>query len=316
MTGTQRPLSGRIALVTGASRGIAKGIATELGAAGATVYVTARTFDQTEDLPGSATQTADEVTAAGGKGIPLRCDHADDSQVRSAVETIRQEHGGLDILVNCVYSTPGMAAAAGPEMPGGKPFWESSPDSWETAFTVGVRGHFVTTQACVPLLLERSGLVINIASPGVDVYFHSVLYGVGKAANDRLMRDMAFELRDTDVTCLSIWPGWVATETTDEWFAGGYEPLRHFQQLILANFAEHETEIAKLTDADLAGLFETPQFTGRAVAALAADSNVSKRHGKAFAAVGLADEYGFTDTNGRRPDGCRYREIQYWPSLT
>lgn len=313
--GGNAPLAGKVALVTGASRGLGKGAALELGAAGATVYVTARTFDQPGSLSGTATDTAREVTEAGGVGVPLQCDHTDDEQTRAVADRIAADVGGLDILVNSAYSTPGMMSSTGPESSLGAPFWQTPADAWDVAFTLAVRGHFVMTQRAVPLLLERGGLVAWIASAGAATYFQSVLYGAGKCASDRMMRDMAFELRDTPVTCLGLWPGWVVTEQTQAMFTGGYDPMREYQRQAWARFPNHNEDIEKLTDEELAGFLETPRFTGRAVVALAADPGVKTRSGQALATVNLADEYGFTDVDGRTPDGFRFRERKHWPEL-
>src|SRR5262249_45354138 len=156
----------------------------------------------------TAEETAQAVTAAGGKGIALQCDHLDDRQVDAVFERIRREEGGLDILVNNVYPAPGILPTLGPFMTGGRPFWESPMEAgWETAFTIGVRGHYVATQKAMPMLLQRSGLVVNIASPGNYVYIMSTLYGMGRAAGERMTQQMAMELADYPVSVMMLWPG-------------------------------------------------------------------------------------------------------------
>ena len=311
-----RPLAGKVALVTGASRGLGKGTAIELGAAGATVYVTARTLDRPGDRSGTAAETANAVTEAGGIGISLRCDHTDDAQTQAVADRIAADAGRLDILVNSVYSTPGMMSSTGPGVPGGAPFWQTPVDSWDVAFTLAVRGSFVMTQKAVPLMIERGGLIVHIASAGSGTYFQSVLYGAGKCASDRMMRDMARELRDTPISCLAVWPGWVVTDQTELMFAeAGFDLMRDYQRQAWANFPDHDQSIDKLTDDELKAFLETPNFAGRAIAALAADAGVKAKAGQAHAVVNLADEYGFTDLDGRTPDGFRFRERKHWPTI-
>jgi NAD(P)-dependent dehydrogenase (short-subunit alcohol dehydrogenase family) len=316
MSDLNRPLAGKVALVTGGSRGVGRGTAIELGSAGATVYVTARTLDRPGDREGTIAETAAAINAAGGVGIPLRCDHTDDAQTEAVAQRIAADAGRLDILVNSVYSTPGVMSSTGPGVSGGAPFWQTPADSWDVALTLAVRGSFVMTQKAVPLMLEHGGLIVHIASAGSGIYFQSVLYGLGKGAGDRMMRDMAFELRDTPISCLAVWPGWVATHQTELMFAeAGFDLMREYQRQAWANFPDHERAIDALTDEELAAYHETPNFTGRAIVALAADPGVKAKSGQAHATVNLADEYGFTDLDGRTPDGFRFREKKYWPTL-
>jgi dehydrogenase/reductase SDR family protein 1 len=309
-------LSGRVALVTGASRGLGRATAIELGTEGATVYITARSFDApTGDSKGTALETADAVTAAGGHGIALRCDHADDEQVAEVFRRIEAEQGGLDLLVNNVFPSPDAASITGPFWPGGVPFWESSPDAWQALFTVAVRGHYVATQKAMPLLLERGGLIVNITSAGSAVYFMSSLYGAGKAANDRLMRDMAHELEDHPVSIMSVWPGIVRTEFAGGMFEQAPEVLGFFLREAWANFPDAAEKLAATDNQAALALTETPHFAGRAIAALAADPEVASKSGRILAVVNLADEYGFTDTDGRTPDAFRFRETEHWREL-
>ena len=316
MVSVEKPLAGRVALVTGASRGVGKGIAIGLGEAGATVYVTARTLSKVGAVPGTAEQTAEEVTAAGGKGIALQCDHSDDAQVDEIVRRITRDVGGLDVLVNNVYPAPGILPTAGPMMPGGKPFWESPvEEGWEAAFTIGVRSHYVMTQKAMPLLLKRSGLIVDIASPGNYVYLVSTMYGMGRAASERMVVQMAMELENYPVSILTLWPGVVRTEVMGTAIEQNPELLRQILSMTWANIPGAMDDLAKLPGADVLRVTESQVFSGRAVAALAADPRVKVKSGKVFSVAGLAKEYGFTDIDGTIPDGLRLLEVDAWPPL-
>ncbi|WP_338762649.1 SDR family NAD(P)-dependent oxidoreductase [Nocardia vulneris] len=279
MNGIAKPLDGRIAVVTGASRGIGKGIAVELGAAGATVYVTGRS-DTPGRLPGTVGETAAAVDAAGGVGVPFVCDHRDDDAVRGLFEQIRTAHGRLDVLVNNVYNSPAAARWLG------KPFWEVPPKAWDETFDIGVRSHYVASVYAAPLLIAADGLIVNISSPGAERYMHNAIYGVAKAALDRLTADLAHNLADTGVTAVSLWPGIVDTELL---------------QLVPAG-ADGRRVVTLPGEGtfDLAAA-ETPRFPGRAVVALAADAERRTRTGSAWRVADLAQAYGFTDVDGRVP---------------
>jgi len=316
MTDSAKPLAGKVALVTGASRGLGKGTAIGLGEAGATVYVTARTLATPGALPGTAEQTAQDITAAGGTGIAVQCDHTDDTQVDAVFTRIRQDQGKLDILVNCVYPAPGILPTTGPKMTGGAPFWQTPVnEGWEAAFTLGVRAHYVATQKAMPLLLESCGLIVNISSPGNYVYIISTMYGMGKAANERMVAQMAQELEDTGVSIMTLWPGLVKTE-----IMGGtleHEPamMREILSLVWTNIDGADKQLADMDLDQMMNLFETPVFTGRGVAALAADPNIKTKSGHVLALPALANEYGFTDTDGTIPDGLKLLQTHAWPPL-
>jgi len=316
MTDPAKPLAGKVALVTGASRGLGKGNAIGLGEAGATVYVTARTLSTPGPLPGTAEQTAQEVTAAGGKGIAVQCDHTDDAQVDAVFSRIREEQGKLDILVNCVYPAPGILPTTGPKMTGGAPFWETPvEEGWEAAFTLGVRAHYVATQKAMPMLLESSGLIVNISSPGNYVYIISTMYGMGKAANERMVNQMAQELEDTPVSIMTLWPGLVQTEIMGTVLENEPAMMREILSLIWTNVEGADTELAGMNTEQMLGLFESPTFSGRGVAALAADPEVKKKSGRVLALPALAKEYGFSDIGGNIPDGLKLLETAAWPPL-
>ncbi|MGX1807089.1 SDR family NAD(P)-dependent oxidoreductase [Nocardia sp. NPDC055321] len=272
-------LAGRVAVVTGASRGIGKGIALELGAAGATVYVTGRTTTPGH-LPGTVGGTAAEIDELGGTGVPVVCDHKDDAAVEKLFAQIRDEHGRLDVLVNNVYNAPGSARWIG------RKFWEVPPKAWDEGFDIGVRSHYVASVFAAPLLIESGGLIVNVSSPGAQRQMHNAVYGVGKAAVDRLTADFAHDLADTAVTAVSIWPGIVNTE--------------------LLQMVPADAEGRRIVTLPGEGAFdldtaETPRFPGRAVVALAADPNRKARTGKAWKVADLAEAYGFTDIDGRVP---------------
>jgi dehydrogenase/reductase SDR family protein 1 len=277
-------LKGRVAVVTGASRGIGKGIALELGAAGATVYLTGRTTAPGGFLPGTIGETAEAVTGMGGRGIGVACDHHDDNQVRALFEQVRAEQGRLDVLVNNVYSSPDLAGWLG------KRFWEIPAEAWDQVVGIGSRSHYVAAALGAPLMLETGqGLIANISSPGSSSYMHNVLYGIGKAALDKMTSDMAHELRSHGIAVVSLWPGIVRTELLD------FVPKNAEGKQLLKLPGEG------VFDLDLA---ESPRFTGRAVAALAAgtaDGSAMGYSGRAMVVADLADSYGFTDVDGRVP---------------
>jgi NAD(P)-dependent dehydrogenase (short-subunit alcohol dehydrogenase family) len=277
---TGKPLAGRVAVVTGATRGIGKGVALELGAAGAVVYVTGRTVDAGK-LPGTVSATTEEINGLGGTGVAVACDHRDDAAVAAVFDRIRAEQGRLDVLVNNVYSAPDSARWLG------RPFWKVPVEGWDQAFDIGVRSHYAAAVQAAPLLLESDhGLIAQISSPGAVHYMHNAVYGVAKAALDRLTRDLAHDLRATPVAVVSLWPGLVNTELLQ------LIPPDEDGRRVLTLPGEGEFDL------DAA---ETPRFTGRAVVALAADPAASAKSGQAFAVADLAETYGFTDVDGRIP---------------
>ncbi|MFF3571309.1 SDR family NAD(P)-dependent oxidoreductase [Nocardia jiangxiensis] len=272
-------LAGKVAVVTGASRGIGKGIALELGAAGATVYLTGRSATPGR-LPGTVAQTAAEIGELGGIGVPYVCDHAADDAVQALFDKVRSDDGRLDVLVNNVYNAPASSRWLG------RPFWEVPPQAWDESFDIGVRSHYVASVFAAPALIESGGLIVNISSPGAEHYTHNTVYGVAKCAVDRLTADMAHDLADTDVTAVSLWPGIVNTE--------------------LLQMVPADAQGRRMITLPGEGTFdlneaETPRFPGRAVVALAADPDRRARTGKPWRVRDLADAYGFTDVDGRIP---------------
>ena len=265
-------LRGRIALVTGASRGVGRGIAQELGAAGATVYVTGRstTDDETiEQLGGNVNSTAALVSESGGTGIAVRCDHTNDSEVEGLFERIRNEHGGLDILVNNVWG--GYEQYDDDEF--STPFWEQPMSRWPLMFDAGVRAHYVASCLAVPLMLSKTnGLIINISAGDEGKYRGWVMYDTAKEAVDRMAFALSQELREHGVAALALHPGLTRTERVER-------------------FASPE-ELATS---------ESPRYAGRAVVALATDPDVMRRSGGAYKTGQLAREYGFTDVDGTQP---------------
>jgi NAD(P)-dependent dehydrogenase (short-subunit alcohol dehydrogenase family) len=267
-------LRGAVAVVTGASRGIGKGVAQELGAAGATVYITGRTLKAGEHpLPGTVGATAEEVSKLGGQGIAVACDHRDDAAVARLFERVADEQGGrLDVLVNNAFQIP-------KELTSGKPFWESPLSNWDDMVGVGTRSAYVASWHAVKLMLPHErGLIANISSSGATEYAWHVAYGVGKCALDRFTADAAHELAGRGIAVVSLWPGLVLTERLEGAAKAGI-PGFDFTRA------------------------ESPRFTGRAVVALASDANATRWSGRALAARELADAYGFTDVDGRLPGG-------------
>jgi len=266
-----KPLAGQVCVVTGGSRGIGRGCAVELGAAGAVVYVTGRSDSESRGrLPGTVRATAAEIDAAGGQGVPFPCDHREDEQVAVLFEQIELQHGRLDVLVNCAFKTPR-------ELTSGKPFFEVPLSNWDDMIDVGLRSAYVASWHAARMMAPRgSGLIANVSSSGAAEYAWHVAYGVGKCALDRMTADMAHELRDAGVTVVSLWPGLVLTERTR----------------LLADSGRF----------DFSGA-ESQRFTGRAIAHIAADPALAQYSGRAVTSRSLADHYGFRDVDDKLPDG-------------
>jgi NAD(P)-dependent dehydrogenase (short-subunit alcohol dehydrogenase family) len=273
MLGAMALLSGRVALVTGASRGAGRGIAAALGAEGATVYVTGRSHRgsaATPEFPHAVEDTAEEVTAAGGRGIPVVCDHTKDDEVKGIFTTIESDYGHLDVLV---------ANAWGGYMPYAehndwfaRPFWEQSMDRWDGMFTAGLRSHLSTCLFGIPLLQAAGyGLAVLTTFTRGRRYLGNVFYDVSKNAVCRLVAALAEETKDTDLAIVGLSPGWMAVERMR-----GLTPRQ-------------EAEM------------ESTAYIGRAVVALASDPAVSRRSGQTLAVGDLARVYGFTDLDGRQP---------------
>ena len=232
-------------------------------------------------FPGTVGETAVEVSELGGTGIAVACDHHDDAQVGALFERVLAEQGRIDVLVNNVFSAPALAPGLG------RPFWELPLDAWDEVIDIGVRSHYVASRAAVPSMIARgAGTVVNVSSSGAVQYAHTVSYGVGKAALDRMAAAMAHELAPHGVTVVSIWPGLVRTELV-------MMPVRRGAGRAKITLPGEGT--FDLADA------ESPRFVGRGVVALATDPDRLTRSGKAFPVSVLADVYGFTDVDGRRP---------------
>lgn len=279
-----------VAVVTGATRGAGRGIAVELGTAGATVYVTGRStraqpataygqilaLSSMAALPGSIEATADEVRQAGGVGIAVRCDHTRDDEVAALFRRVEDEQGRLDLLVNNAWG--------GHEVFDGvfdAPFWERPMDTWDPMFNRGVRNHLLASRLAAPLMIKRKrGLIVTTTFWDRHRYMRgNLVYDLAKSAMTRLAFGMAQELRPHKVASIAVSPGWMRTE------------------FVLAG---HRTDEAHWHERpELAGT-ESPRYVGRAVAALAADAKVMARTGEVLRVGDLAREYGFTDVDGRQ----------------
>lgn len=276
MTDNEKALSGSVAVVTGATRGIGKGIAIELGAAGATVYFTGRSTSEDPKRPGTIGATASEIEEAGGRAVPMRCDHHQDAEVAEVFDRIRKDEGRLDILVNNATGEMGSMV--------GKRFWELPIELWDDVIGVGLRSHYVACLHAAPVMIsQRSGIIVNVSSHGSREYLMGVIYGVGKAGVEKLTTDMCKELREFDVAVMSIWPGLVIGENR------------------LVDAVEEPDGRLTLHGLDLS-YAETPAFPGRGVVALAADPERMQRTGGSFWGAELAKDYGFTDVDGTIPD--------------
>jgi NAD(P)-dependent dehydrogenase (short-subunit alcohol dehydrogenase family) len=286
---TEKPLQGRVALVTGATRGAGRGIAVQLGAAGATVYCTGRSTrgQRSEmDRPETIEETAELVDAAGGHGIAVRVDHLVPDEVQSLVERIDAEQGALHVLVNDIF---GLTV-----MEWGTPVWESDLQAGLRLLRLSVDTHAITSHFALPLLLRTPGGLVVEVTDGTDEYNAtnyrvSFFYDLTKASVNRMAFALAHEVGSRGATALSLTPGWLRSEamldaygvTEDDW-QEACKAQPHF------------------------AISETPSFVGRAVAALAADPDVARWNGHSLSSGQLAAVYGFTDLDGSRPDAWRY----------
>ena len=266
-------LTGKVAVVTGASRGIGKGIALALGAKGATVYVTGRTVSaDAHPLAGTVGETAAEVHLRGGIGIAVPVDHSDHEQVAALFGQVRREQGRLDVLVNNAFAIP-------EDLTDPKPFWEKPLSNWDMV-DVGVRSNFVAAWHAAQIMTEqRSGLIVATSGYVGVTYTYGVVFGMCKAAVDRMARDMAIELQPHNVASMSLWQGLTLTERAQ------------------ANLARNP-EMTKATVTNPA-VGCSPEFPGLVIAALAADPQVMRRSGGTFITAELAAEYGIADVDGR-----------------
>ena len=261
-----QPLAGKVALVTGGSRGGGKGIALVLGERGATVYVSGRSVrgePTTLGRPGTIDETAEELTARGGTGIAVRCDHTVDAQVEALFERIRQEQGRLDLLVNNAWSGYELAPDSS------LPFWEIEWRHWDLMFQGGLRATAFASSLAAPLMLETGrGLIVNITWVLDRPHGHA-FYEVVKNATNKLTEQLADDLRPHGVACVAVSPG--------------------FMRLERMNLSP-----------EVAAKAESAEFPGRAIAALASDPDVLVKSGRVFTTPELAREYGFTDVDGKQ----------------
>jgi NAD(P)-dependent dehydrogenase (short-subunit alcohol dehydrogenase family) len=287
-------LAGKVALVAGASRGAGRGIAVQLGAAGATVYVTGRTSQSKRsemNRPETIEETASLVDKAGGRGIAVQVDHLVPDEVRALVTRIEGEQGALHILVNDIWGAT--------RMEWGKSVWESSLDYGLHTLRLAVDTHAITSHFAIPLLIKTPGGLVVEVNDGTTEYNEthyrvSFFYDLAKASVSRMAFALAHELQPYSATAVSLTPGWLRSE------------------MMLDAYGVTESNWRNATErAPHFAISESPAFVGRAAAALAQDPNVSRWNGKSLSSGQLAKIYNFTDLDGSRPDAWRYlTEVQ------
>jgi len=268
-----RGLEGKVCLVTGAARGIGRGIALQLGETGATVYITGRTESNLNEC-------AAEIKARGGKPITVKMDHGNDDEVESLFSRIKSEQNGrLDVLVNNAYAGVNTIFTST-----GKKFYETEPvATWDAINGVGLRGHYICATLASRIMVEqKEGLIVNVSSIGGLTYLFNCAYGIGKAGCDRMAADLAMELKPKNVTMVSLWPGPVRTE--------------YITENVLDSTAQDKNPMKAIFKDG-----ESIEFSGKAIAALAADTNKIKKTGKILQTIDLANEYGFKDIDGEMP---------------
>ncbi|MEQ8767808.1 MAG: SDR family oxidoreductase [Planctomycetota bacterium] len=290
----QARLKGRIALVAGATRGAGRGIATQLGAEGATVYVTGRSTRERRsemDRPETIEETAELVTKVGGHGIPVAVDHLVPDEVKALVSRIRKEQGALHLLINDIWGAT--------KMEWNKTVWESDLEYGLKTLRLAIDTHAITSHYAIPLMLETPGGLVVEVTDGTDGYNAtryrvSFFFDVAKAAVSRMAFALAHELKGQKATAVSLTPGWLRSEAMLEAYGVSERNWRDATK-VSPHFA----------------ISESPAFVGRAVAALAADPDVVRWNGQSVSSGQLAKVYGFTDLDGSRPDAWRYMvEVQ------
>ncbi|MCG8672317.1 MAG: SDR family NAD(P)-dependent oxidoreductase [Pseudomonadales bacterium] len=266
----------RVVLVTGASRGAGKGIAKAFGSLGDIVYITGRTKNEGDaPLPGTVFATAEEVTALGGKGIAVVCDHGDDAQVEALFKQIEEEQGRLDILVNNATYLHDDITAKGP-------FWEKN-IALGDIMDVGLRSTYIASYHAAKIMAkQKSGFIANTSSPGAACYMHGPAYGAQKAGTDKMTWDMAYDLKPFNVAVVSIWMGVLKTERLQLAIEAAPETYGHFAEL-----------------------GESPEFTGLVIDALSKDPNIMEQTGKALIGAEAALNLGVKDIDGKQPGSHR-----------
>jgi NAD(P)-dependent dehydrogenase (short-subunit alcohol dehydrogenase family) len=285
----EKPLAGRVALVAGGTRAAGRGIAVQLGAAGATVYVTGRTTrEQRSEMnrPETIEETAEMVDEAGGRGIAVQVDHLVPDEVRDLVARIEREQGALHVLVNDIWGAT--------TMEWNKTVWESTLDIGLRTLRLAVDTHAITSHFALPLLINTPGGLVVEVTDGTDEYNAtryrvSFFYDLAKAAVNRMAFALAHELKPHGATAVSLTPGWLRSEAMLEIYGVTEENWRDATK-----------------DTPDFGITETPHYVGRAVAALAADPDVARWNGQSLSSGQLAKVYGFTDLDGSQPDAWAF----------
>jgi NAD(P)-dependent dehydrogenase (short-subunit alcohol dehydrogenase family) len=266
-----------VAVVTGASRGIGRGVATALGSYGCTVYVTGRSqrTGQTENLPGTIYETAEAVTAAGGKGVAVVCDHADDAQTKAVFDQVEREQGRIDILVNNAAKVTDTVTEPGA-------FWEKPLDLVDV-LDVGLRSAYVCSYYAAPMMVrQKHGLMIFTGSQGGVCYMMGPAYGAHKAGEDKFAADMGYELRSHNVAAICIWCGGVLTDRLRRILNSDPERFKGVEEMC-----------------------ETPEFTGHVIWALYNDPKLMRLSGQSVIGAEMALKYGIKDVGGRQPPNMR-----------
>jgi NAD(P)-dependent dehydrogenase (short-subunit alcohol dehydrogenase family) len=309
----KKVLKGKIALVAGATRGAGRGIAIALGEAGATVYCTGRSSRKrtrgqraTPGRPETIEETAELVTAAGGRGIAVRVDHTKPADVKKLVAGIKRRHNGLDILVNDVWGGDALTEF-------GKTFWTVNLDNGLRMLKQAIHSHIITSHYAVPLMLRRGrrgkrrGIIFEITDGDAFYYRGNIFYDLVKISVIRLAFAMARELRKRDIVSVALTPGFLRSEAVLDHFGVTEANWKEAGKKKDANVNSKDQNDAP---ADFL-VSESPRYIGRAAVALAADPNLKKKSGRVFSSWALAREYGFTDLDGTQPDWGKHARKKY-----